>query len=115
MATGVRVNAQANVQYQEIESRVAYANWPRAVFGFLGATADEVRAADVTALAGFPRIEVDPWLRGMTGASTELESADTTLTNPAPWASDSVCGETDDAGEVEAEWEASVGLGVCSD
>jgi hypothetical protein len=25
----------------------------------LGATADEVRVADVTALAGFPRIEVD--------------------------------------------------------
>jgi hypothetical protein len=54
---------------------VAYVNWPQAVFGFLEATADEVRVADATALAGFPRIEVDPWLWGMTGAPTGLKSA----------------------------------------
>jgi hypothetical protein len=55
---------------------------------------------------------LDPWLWGMTGASTGLKSADTTLTNPAPWDSDGVCGETDDAGEVEAEWEGGLwGIG----
>jgi hypothetical protein len=43
----------------------------------------------------------------MTGAPTGLESAETTLTNPAPCASGGVCGDTDDAGDVEAEWEAS--------
>ena len=43
----------------------------------------------------------------MTGACTGLESAETTLTNPCPCASGGVCGDTDDAGEVEAEWEAS--------
>jgi hypothetical protein len=59
-----------------------YANWPHADFGFLGATADEVGTADATALVGFTRIEVNPWLWGMTGTSTRLESADTTLTNP---------------------------------
>ena len=65
--------------------RVAYANWPRAVvFGFSGATADKVRAANATALVGFTRVEVDPWLWGMTGASTGLKSANTTLTNPGP-------------------------------
>jgi hypothetical protein len=73
----------------------------------LGATADEVGTADATAFAGFTRLEVDPWPCGMTGASTGLESADTNLTNPCPWASGGVCGDTDDAGEVEAEWEAS--------
>jgi hypothetical protein len=65
-------------------AHVAYTNWLWAVFGFLGATADEVRAADVTALAGFPRIEVDPWPWGMTEALTGLELADTTLANPCP-------------------------------
>ena len=48
------------------------------------ATADKVRVADATALVGFTRVEVDPWLWGTTGASTGLESADTTLTNPGP-------------------------------
>jgi hypothetical protein len=45
----------------------------------------------------------------MTGASTGLESAETTLTlmNPGPCASGGVCGDTEDAGEVEAECEAS--------
>ncbi len=43
----------------------------------------------------------------MTGAPIGLESADITLQNAGPCASGSVCGETDDAGEVEAEWEAS--------
>jgi len=28
---------------------IVYANWPQAVFGFLGATANKVRAADMTA------------------------------------------------------------------
>jgi len=70
----------------------------------LGATADDVRAAGATALVG---LTSDPWPWGMRGASSGLESADTTLTNPGPWASGGVCGETDDAGEVEAEWEAS--------
>ena len=41
---------------------VTYAIWLRAVFGFLGATTDEVGTADATALGGFTRIEVDPWL-----------------------------------------------------
>jgi hypothetical protein len=59
-------------------ARVAYTNWPRTDFGFLGATADEVRVTDATALAGFTRVEFDPWLCGMTGPSTGLESADTT-------------------------------------
>ena len=54
------------------------------VFGFLGATADKVREADASASVAFTRVEVDPWLWGMTGASTGLESADTTLTNPGP-------------------------------
>ena len=68
-----------------VTCHIAYANWPRAVvFGFLGATADKVREADATASVGFTRVEVDPWLWGMTGASTGLESADTTLTNPGP-------------------------------
>jgi hypothetical protein len=92
-------------------AHVAYTNWPRVVFGFLGATANKVRVANATALvASFPRIEVDSWLWRMTGASTRLESADMTLTNPALWVSDSVCSETNDtahAGEVEAKWEAS--------
>jgi len=43
----------------------------------------------------------------MTGACTGLESAETTLTNPGPCASGGVCGDTEDAGEVEAECEAS--------
>ena len=43
----------------------------------------------------------------MTGASTGLDSAEATLISPGPCASEGVCGETDDAGEVEAEWEAS--------
>ena len=47
----------------------------------------------------------------MTGAPIGLESANTTLQNAGPCASGSVCGETDDAGEVEAEWEASGVLG----
>jgi hypothetical protein len=42
-------------------ARVANANWLReAVFDFLGATADEVGAADATALAGFTSMELDP-------------------------------------------------------
>jgi len=45
--------------------RIAYTNWPHAVvFGFLGATVNKVRAANVTALLGFTRVEVDPWLWG---------------------------------------------------
>jgi hypothetical protein len=36
-----------------------------------------------------------------------LDSAEATLTSPGPCASGGVCGDTDDAGEVEAEWEAS--------
>jgi hypothetical protein len=68
-----KIEQQMRQGYQT--ARIAYANWPRAVFGFLEATADEVRAADATALAGFPRIEVDPWLWGMTGAPTGLKSA----------------------------------------
>jgi hypothetical protein len=43
----------------------------------------------------------------MTGASTGLESAEATLINPGACASGGVCGDTDDAGEVEAECEAS--------
>lgn len=43
----------------------------------------------------------------MTGASTGLESAETTLMNPGPCASGGVCGDTEDAGEVEAECDAS--------
>jgi len=66
-----------------------------------------VGAAEATALAGFTRIGPDPWLLGMTGAPIGLESADITLQNAGPCASGGVCGETDDAGEVEAEWEAS--------
>jgi len=42
-------------------ARVAYANCPCAVFGFLGATADGA-GADATALAGLTRIGPDPWL-----------------------------------------------------
>jgi len=50
---------------------------------------------------------------GMTGASlgtrtcVGLESAETTLTNPGPCASEGACSDTEDAGEVEAECEAS--------
>ena len=50
---------------------------------------------------------------GMTGASlgtgtcVGLESAETTLTNPSPCASEGTCSDTEDAGEVEAECEAS--------
>jgi len=36
-----------------------------------------------------------------------LESAETTLTNPGLCASEGVCDDTEDAGEVEAECEAS--------
>ena len=36
-----------------------------------------------------------------------LESAETTLTNPGPCASEGVCSDTEDASEVEAECEAS--------
>ena len=43
----------------------------------------------------------------MTGACTGLESAETTLTNPGPCASEGVCSDTEDAREVEAECEAS--------
>lgn len=43
----------------------------------------------------------------MTGACTGLESAETTLTNPGPCASGGVCGDPEDAGEVETECEAS--------
>jgi hypothetical protein len=39
----------------------------------------------------------------MTGAPTGLELAETTLMNPDPCASGGVCGDTEDAGEVEAE------------
>jgi hypothetical protein len=55
-----RAPDENQVGYQT--ARVAYANWLRADFGFLGATADEVGTAEATALAGFTRIEVDPWL-----------------------------------------------------
>jgi len=80
-----KIKHQWETQSDYQTDRVAYANWPReVVFGFLGATADEVRTADATALVGFTRVDVDPWLWGMTGASTGLESADTTLTNPGP-------------------------------
>jgi hypothetical protein len=71
---GNRVPEEIQGDYQI--ARVAYANWPRVNFGFLGATADEVRVADATALA---RVEFDPWpwgFWGMTGPST--------LTNPGP-------------------------------
>jgi hypothetical protein len=68
-----KIERQTRQGYQT--ARVMYANWPWVVFGFLEATADKVRAADATALAGFPRIEVDPWLWGMTGAPTGLKSA----------------------------------------
>src|SRR5579863_120214 len=43
----------------------------------------------------------------MTGVSTGLKSAETTFRNPGPCASGGVCGDTDDAGDVEAECEAS--------
>jgi hypothetical protein len=43
----------------------------------------------------------------MTRASTGLESAETNLSNPGPYASGDVCGDTKDAGEVEAERDAS--------
>lgn len=80
-----------------------------------GATADKVRAADTTALTGFSMIEVDLWLwEMMTGGSTRLKSTDITITltaNPGPWALSSVCGDTNDMGEVKAEWEASRVLG----
>jgi hypothetical protein len=47
----------------------------------------------------------------MTGTLTGLESADTTLANYCLWASAGICSETDDVGEVKAEWEASGVLG----
>ncbi len=49
----------------------------------------------------------------MTGALIGLESANTTLQNAGLCAAGGVCGKTDDAGEVEAKWEAS-GVRVCS-
>ena len=57
------------------------ANWPCIDIGNFWASADEVRVADATALAGFTRVEFDLWLWGMTGLLTALKSADTTL-NP---------------------------------
>ncbi len=36
---------------------------------------DGVGTGDTTALEGFTRIEVDPWLWGMMGAATRLESS----------------------------------------
>jgi hypothetical protein len=56
-----KIEHQNRLRADHQTARVAYANWPRPVFGFLGATADEVGAADATALAGFPSID-DPWL-----------------------------------------------------
>jgi hypothetical protein len=46
----------------------------------------------------------------MTGASTGLESAETTLTNPGLRGSGSVCGETADARDVEAGWRDASGV-----
>jgi hypothetical protein len=51
-----KVEQQMGQGYQT--AHIAYANWLQAVFGFLGATADKVRVADATALAGFLRIEL---------------------------------------------------------
>jgi hypothetical protein len=41
-------------------ARVANANCPCAVFGFWGATAKDVGAADTTAFAGFTCVVTDP-------------------------------------------------------
>jgi len=54
-----RAPNENQVDYQT--ACVTYANWLHAVFGFLGATTNEVGMADATA-GGFARIEVDPWL-----------------------------------------------------
>jgi len=43
----------------------------------------------------------------MTRACVGLESAETTLTNPCPCASEGACSNTENVGEVEAECEAS--------
>jgi len=43
----------------------------------------------------------------MTGACVGLESAETTLTNPCPCASEGACSDTENVGEVEAKCEAS--------
>lgn len=72
------------------------------------ATADKVGAVEATVFAGFTCEERAPCPWGMTGAPTGLESAETTLMgNPGPCASGGVCGDTEDAGDVEAECEAS--------
>jgi len=47
----------------------------------------------------------------MTGACMGLESAKTTLMNPCPCASEGTCSDTENAGEVDAECEASGVLG----
>jgi len=47
----------------------------------------------------------------MTGACVGPESAETILTNPGPHASEGVCSDTEDAGEIKAECEASGVLG----
>jgi hypothetical protein len=70
-----RAANKSQVAYQT--AHVVYANWPCTIFDFLGATADEVGMADVTALAGFTRIKVDLSLWGMIEASTGLESTNT--------------------------------------
>src|ERR1700679_2347475 len=49
-----RAPDENQVDYQTV--CVLYANWLRAVFGFLGARTDEVGTADATALVGFTRI-----------------------------------------------------------
>ena len=41
-------------------ARVAYANWPCAVFGFWGATTDESGVVEATAFTGFTRTGADP-------------------------------------------------------
>ena len=41
-------------------ARVAYANCPCAVFGFWGATAKELGAADAIAFTGFASVVADP-------------------------------------------------------
>ena len=43
----------------------------------------------------------------MTGACVGPKSAETIPTNPGPHASEGVCSDTEDAGEIEAECEAS--------
>jgi len=47
----------------------------------------------------------------MTGACVGLKSAETILTNPGPHTSEGVCSDTEDAGEIKAECEASGVLG----